>query len=59
MEETRVDMRIPHPQDMEKSRRQAQLVFKMNHTMPMTEEYAAVLHELFEGRIGEDCIGNR
>ena len=28
-------------------------MFKLNHTMPRTEEYTAVLKELFEDRIGE------
>ena len=52
----RVDLRIPHPEDMEVSRRQAQLLFKLNHTMPMTEEYAEIMHELFEDRIGEGSL---
>lgn len=52
MPEKRVDLRIPHPEDMERNRRLAQLIFKLNHTMPMTEEYAAVIRELFEDRIG-------
>ena len=50
--EERVDLRIPHPADVEKRKRQAQLIFKLNHTMPMTEEYADVLKELFEDRLG-------
>ncbi|MDE6259831.1 MAG: galactoside O-acetyltransferase [Oscillospiraceae bacterium] len=33
--------------------RQTQLLFRLNHTVPMSQEYAAVLGELFEGRIGE------
>ena len=32
---------------------QAKLLFKLNHTMPGTEEYMSVLNELLEGRIGE------
>ena len=51
--EERVDLRIPHPEDAEKARKQIQLIFKLNHTMPMTEEYTEVLHELFEDRLGE------
>lgn len=28
------------------------LVFQINHTMPYTEEYDKLVHELFDGRIG-------
>ena len=54
--EERVDLRIPHPTDAEKGKRQAQLIFKLNHTMPMTEEYADVLKELFEDRLGAGSV---
>ena len=54
--EERVDLRIPHPADAEKGKRQAQLIFKLNHTMPMTEEYADVLKELFEDRLGAGSV---
>ena len=54
--EERVDLRIPHPEDAEKGKRQAQLIFKLNHTMPMTEEYADVLKELFEDRLGAGSV---
>ena len=53
MDEERVDLRIPHPEGMELAKRQAQLIFKLNHTMPMTEEYTQIMHELFEDRLGE------
>ena len=53
MDEERVDLRIPHPEGMELAKSQAQLIFKLNHTMPMTEEYTQILHELFEDRLGE------
>lgn len=48
-----VDLRIPDPASMEEGKRLAQLVFKLNHTMPMTEEYDRVLKELFGERLGE------
>lgn len=54
--EERVDLRIPHPEDMESAKKQAQLIFKLNHTMPMTEEYTQILHELFEDRLGEGSM---
>lgn len=53
VKEERVDLGIPHPEDVEVARRQAQLVFQLNHTMPMTEEYAEILQELFKDHIGE------
>ena len=44
--EERVDLRIPLPvADVEEWRRQTQLVFKLNHTMPRTEEYDGILKE--------------
>ena len=54
--EERVDLRIPHSAGAEKGKRQAQLIFKLNHTMPMTEEYADVLKELFEDRLGAGSV---
>lgn len=51
--EERVDMRRMLPEDMEEGMREAKLMFKLNHTEPMTEEYAAVLKELLGERIGE------
>ena len=56
MKEERVDLRIPHPEDFEVARCQAQLIFKLNHTMPMTEEYAQLLKELLGDRLGEGSL---
>ena len=53
MDELRVDMRERTPEEQAIYDRQAQLMFKLNHTMPRTEEYMGVLKELFEDRIGE------
>lgn len=53
MDELRVDMRERTPEEQAIYDRQAQLMFKLNHTMPRTEEYFGVLKELFEDRIGE------
>lgn len=51
--EKRVDLRETCQENMEQGMRQTRLLFQLNHTMPMTQEYAAVLGELFEDRIGE------
>lgn len=53
MEETRIDLRNPEEADPAESVRCAQLCFKINHTMPMTEEYSQLISELFCGNIGE------
>ena len=54
MEEFRIDMRKPEEADPEEGIRCAQLSFKINHTMPYTEEYDALVKELFMGNIGEN-----
>ena len=53
MEEFRIDMRKPEEADPAEGMRCAQLCFKINHTMPMTEEYNRLVSELFMGNIGE------
>lgn len=54
MEEFRIDMRKPEEADPAEGIRCAQLCFKINHTMPYTEEYDALVKELFMGNIGEN-----
>ena len=51
-EEIRVDMQLMSPEERAFGAKMAQLVYQLNHTMPMTEEYNAVLKELFDDRIG-------
>lgn len=53
MEEFTVDIRKSTPEEMARAQRQVQLLFQLNHTMPMTEEYNALVRELFGDRIGE------
>ena len=53
MTEERVDLSRSTPKEREQSKQQAQLVFKLNHTMPMTDEYAEILKQLFGDNIGE------
>ena len=52
-EEEIVDLRIPDPKNYEEGKRLAQLAFKLNHTMPMTDEYQQILKELFGDNLGE------
>ncbi len=54
IKEERVDLRVSNPEEMEKSNRQTQLMFRLNHTMPRTEEYTEILQELFGNRLGEN-----
>ena len=51
--EVRVDLRKTGPEDHAEGQRCAQLMFRLNHTMPGTEEYRAVLQELFGSNLGE------
>ena len=57
-EEIRVDIRKTDPQDRKEGQRCAKLLFQLNHTMPYTEEYSAVLRELFGENLGEGSIIN-
>lgn len=55
MEEIRIDVSRQSPEELALAKRHAQLVFRFNHTMPMTEEYEAVMRELFPA-MGEGSI---
>ena len=50
MEAFRIDMRKSEEADPAERIRCAQLCFKINHTMPMTEEYDRLVSELFMGK---------
>ena len=54
MEEFRINMRKPEEADPAEGIRCARLCFKINHTMPYTEEYDALVKELFVDNIGEN-----
>lgn len=47
MKETRIDCAHQSPEDLDLAKKQAQLMFRLNHTMPMTEEYDLLIRELF------------
>ncbi len=56
-EETRVDLRVPDPGRAEENRRLAELIFRLNHTMPGTEAYQQALDDLFGENLGEgSCV---
>lgn len=59
MEWERVDLRVPTPElkeTWEETKRSEQLCFKINTTMPYTEEYNQLVQELFKGNIGEGSM---
>lgn len=47
MEETRIDCAHQSDEELALAKEQAQLVFRLNHTMPMTQEYDELVHRLF------------
>ncbi len=50
--EERVDLRKTGPQEQAEARRCTELLFRLNHTMPMTEEYQQLLRQLFGENLG-------
>ena len=50
MEEIRIDCAHQSAAELQLAKEQAQLCFRLNHTMPMTEEYDQLLHQLFPTR---------
>lgn len=55
-EEFRVDLRIPNPEGMAETQKNREILFQLNHTVPMTPEYMELLKKLFRGNIGEDSV---
>ena len=53
MQATIVDPRKTTPEEHAEGVRQAQVLFKLNHTMPYTDEYNALVKELFGTGLGE------
>ena len=56
MDFERVDMREMTPEELLKANEMAEIVFKINHTMPNTEEYSNLLNELFGDNLGENSV---
>lgn len=51
--EERIDLRQSTPERQKEGQRQAELIFKINHTMPFTDEYNQLVKELFGANLGE------
>lgn len=47
MEEIRIDCSNQSSEELALAKKQAQLIFRLNHTMPMTEEYDELVKEIF------------
>lgn len=58
MEEVRLDLRIPNEERMKEYIRSSQLCFKINNTMPHTDESKAYIDELFNHSLGENTMIN-
>lgn len=55
MNETRLDLRLQNPERAAEVQRTSEILFRLNNTMPFTDEYNSLLKELFTGGIGENC----
>ena len=53
-EEFRVDINNLSEEDILKYQKQTELIYKINHTLPITEEYSNLIKELVEDKIGEN-----
>ncbi len=54
MEEIRIDLSKATPEEIEQGINDAQLCFKLNHTMPYSEEYDDLVKQIF----GESCCSS-
>jgi hypothetical protein len=56
MQEQRVDPRLTTAEEHAEGVRQAQVLFNLNHTMPYTDEYNALVRELFGDNLGVPAV---
>ncbi|MBQ2665391.1 DapH/DapD/GlmU-related protein [Methanobrevibacter sp.] len=56
MDFERVDMRKMSEEDMAEAFRMSEIVFKINHTMPNTDEYNSLLKDLLGDNLGENSM---
>lgn len=52
MDEIRIDLRKRTPEELAEIDRQEKVLFRINHTMPGTDEYQELIHRLFS-KVGE------
>lgn len=58
MEEVRIDVRNQSPERILEAKRSSELCFKINHTMPTSDECKALINELFNNTLGEGTVIN-
>ena len=56
MDFERVDMDNLSEEELQEAFKMNEILFRLNHTMPMTPEYGEVLKELFGDNIGENSM---
>ncbi len=57
-EEIRVDLSKVSAEHSAERQHSAQLLFKLNHTLPFSEEYNSLLHEFMGENLGEGSNRN-
>ena len=55
MKEERLDLRKPNLERLAEVKRTSEVLYKLNNTLPFTDEFNALAKELFTGGIGEKC----
>ncbi|MDE6100824.1 MAG: galactoside O-acetyltransferase [Paramuribaculum sp.] len=55
MDEIRIDVTKQTPEELALANEHAQLIFKFNHSMPGTTEYASLMHRIFPS-MGDESI---
>lgn len=58
MEEVRIDLRIPDKEREMEIKRSSELCFKINHTMPTSDECRKLIEELFDNKLDKTTIIN-
>ena len=56
MEEVRIDVRNQSPERLAEQKRSVELCFKINQTMPTSEECKYLIDELFNHTLGENTV---
>lgn len=55
MEEKRLDLRMPNESRKKEGERTTKILYKLNNTMPFTDEYNQLVKDLFIGGVGDNC----
>ena len=56
MEEIRIDVKKQTPEELTLASYHAKLVHRFNMAVPYSEEWTALMHEIFKGKIGEGSL---